>query len=121
MKARSVVGDELEHDHIPSYAALRTDKEKELGRKLTPTEDKKLFENATAVEVPKDVHKAGPTYGGKNAAAQVQKDAIDLCDAVCRDTESLRRNMIERGYDPQLVDNAIKEIIDRNKRTGVIK
>lgn len=46
---------------------------------------------------------------------------MDLCGAVCRDTEALRLNMIERGYDPKLVDNAIKDIIERNKRTGVIK
>ncbi len=29
--------------------------------------------------------------------------------------------MIERGYDPVLVDDAIKQIIDRNRQTGVIK
>lgn len=84
LKDRSVVGDSLEHDHIPSYAALRTAKEKELGRKLTPEEDKLLYQNATAVEVPKDVHQAGPTYGGKNTEAQIQKDAMDLCGAVCQ-------------------------------------
>ena len=92
-----------------------------LGRKLTPTEEKTLYQNATAVEVPKDVHQSGPTYGGKNTAAQVQQDAIDLCGAVCRDTDSLRGNMIDRGYDPKQVDEAIKQIIDRNRQTGVIK
>ncbi len=121
LKDRAVVGDGLEHDHIPSFAALRTAKENELGRKLTPAEEKALYQNATAVEVPKDVHQAGPTYGGKNTAAQVQQDALDLCGAVCRDTDALRTNMIERGYDPVLVDDAVKQIIDRNRQTGVIK
>jgi len=115
------VGDALEHDHIPSYAALRTAKEKELGRKLTPAEDKALYQNATAVEVPKDVHAAGPTYKGKNTPAQVKQDAADLCGAVCRDTDSLRGNMLERGYDPKLVDDAINQIIERNRQSGVIK
>ncbi len=32
LKAREKVGDGLEHDHIPSFAALRTAKENELGR-----------------------------------------------------------------------------------------
>ncbi|MDW5500142.1 hypothetical protein R6Y99_10115 [Pseudomonas lundensis] len=73
LKAREVVGDALEHDHIPSYAALRTAKEKELGRPLTEAEAKSLYQNATAVEVPKDVHAAGPTYKGKNTPAQVQQ------------------------------------------------
>ncbi|WP_284070725.1 hemagglutinin repeat-containing protein [Pectobacterium quasiaquaticum] len=121
LKDRSVVGDGLEHDHIPSFAALRTAKENELGRKLTPAEEKTLYQNATAVEVPKDVHSAGPTYGGKNTAAQVQQDALDLCGAVCRDTDALRTNMIDRGYEPALVDDAVKKIIDRNRQTGVIK
>lgn len=121
LKDRAVVGDGLEHDHIPSFAALRTAKENELGRKLTPAEEKTLYQNATAVEVPKDVHRAGPTYGGKNTAAQVQQDALDLCGAVCRDTDALRTNMIERGYEPALVDDAVKKIIDRNRQIGVIK
>ncbi|MCT4703218.1 hemagglutinin repeat-containing protein, partial [Enterobacteriaceae bacterium H20N1] len=121
LKAREVVGDGLEHDHIPSFAALRKAKETELGRKLSPAEEKALYQNATAVEVPKDVHTAGPTYGGKNNATQVQNDAMDLCGAVCRDTDSLRKNMLERGYDPKLVDDAIKQIQDRNQQMGVIK
>ncbi|WP_118988223.1 hypothetical protein [Photorhabdus sp. CRCIA-P01] len=121
LKSRSVVGDKLEHDHIPSFAALRKTKEDELGRKLTPAEEKTLYQNATAVEIPRDAHKASPTYGGKNTPAQVQKDAQDLCGAVCRDTEALRRNMIERGYDPKLVDDAVRQIVERNRGQGVIK
>lgn len=65
LKAREVVGDGLEHDHSPSFAALRTAKEAELGRPLTELETKTLYQNSTAVEVPRDVHIAGPIYGGK--------------------------------------------------------
>ncbi|MGV7960573.1 hypothetical protein QPK13_05455 [Photorhabdus tasmaniensis] len=115
------MGDRVEHDHIPSYAALRTAKEKELGRKLTPEEDKALYQNSTAVEVPKDVHAAGPTYRGKNTREQVNQDAMDLCGAICRDTDSLRKNMLERGYNPKQVDDAIKQIKERNRQIGVIK
>ena len=121
LKIREVVGDGLEHDHIPSFAALRKAKENELGRPLTDAEAKNLYQNATAVEVPKDVHKAGPTHGGKNTAAQVEQDALDLCGAVCRDTDALRSNMVERGYDPKQVDDAIKKILERNRHSGVIK
>ncbi|MFU9139272.1 hypothetical protein ACLRGG_21345, partial [Erwinia tasmaniensis] len=49
LKDRSVVGDRLEHDHIPSFAAIRQAKENELGRKLTPTEEKNLYNNATVI------------------------------------------------------------------------
>lgn len=40
LKTCEVVGDGLEHDHIPSFAAIRQAKENELGRKLTPEEEK---------------------------------------------------------------------------------
>ncbi|SUB16218.1 Filamentous hemagglutinin [Pantoea agglomerans] len=110
LKDRAVVGDGLEHDHIPSFAAIRQAKENELGRKLTPTEEKSLYNNATAIEVPKDVHQAGRTYGGKNTPSQIKEDAIDLCGAECRDTDLHRKNMLDRGYDPKLVDDAIIEI-----------
>ncbi|HHI2455613.1 VENN motif pre-toxin domain-containing protein [Escherichia coli] len=121
LKDRSVVGDGLEHDHIPSFAAIRQAKENELGRKLTPAEEKNLYNNATAVEVPKDVHQAGPTYGGKNTSSQVKQDAINLCGAECRDTDALRKNMLERGYDPKLVDDAIRQLKERNSQIGVTK
>ncbi|NHV11397.1 filamentous hemagglutinin N-terminal domain-containing protein [Cronobacter turicensis] len=121
LKSKEVVGDGLEHDHIPSMGALRRAEEIKLGRKLTPAEDKALYQNATAVEVPKDVHRSGPTYGGKNTKEQIEMDALDLCSAVCRDTTALRENMVARGYDPILVDEAINKIIIRNKKLGVVK
>ena len=121
LKAREVVGDGLEHDHIPSFAALRTAKEAELGRPLTELETKTLYQNSTAVEVPRDVHIAGPTYGGKNTPAQIQQDAADLCGAVCRDTEALRANLNSRGYDSKLVDETVQKIVERNRNAGVIK
>jgi filamentous hemagglutinin len=121
LKAREVVGDGLEHDHIPSFAALRTAKEAELGRPLTELETKTLYQNSTAVEVPRDVHIAGPTYGGKNTHAQIQQDAADLCGAVCRDTDALRANLNKRGYDSKLVDETVQKIVERNRKAGVIK
>ncbi|NBF08438.1 hypothetical protein [Pseudomonas sp. Fl4BN1] len=121
LKAREVVGDGLEHDYIPSFAALRTAKEAELGRPLTELETKTLYQNSTAVEVPRDVHIAGPTYGGKNTPAQIQQDAADLCGAVCRDTDALRANLNNRGYDSKLVDETVQKIVERNRKAGVIK
>ncbi|KAA5999777.1 MULTISPECIES: VENN motif pre-toxin domain-containing protein, partial [unclassified Pantoea] len=121
LKAREVVGDGLEHDHIPSFAAIKKSKEIELGRPLTEAETKNLYQNSTAVEVPKDVHQAGPTYGGKNKSSQVELDAMNLCGAECRDTDSLRKNMLDKGYDPGLVDDAIQQIKERNRQIGVTK
>ena len=106
---------------IPSFAALRTAKKTELGRPLTELETKTLYQNATAVEVPRDVHIAGPTYGEKNTPYQIQQDAVDLCGAVCRDTDALRKNLNKRGYDSKLVDETIQKIVGKNRKAGVIK
>lgn len=118
---RAVIGDSLEHDHIPSFAALRTAAEIENGGPLTEAELKDLYNNATAVEVPKDVHVDGPTYGGKNTPAQIQADAADLPSAIQRDTEALRANLLSRGYDPSAADQAIQKIYLRNRQMGVIQ
>ncbi|ELY4132428.1 hypothetical protein ACVRUF_003489 [Cronobacter turicensis] len=101
-------------------ALLRTEEIK-LGRKLIPAEDKAIYQNATAVEVPKDVHRSGPTYGGKNTKEQIETDALDLCSAICRDTTTLRENMVERGYAPIVVDEVINKIIITSKKLWVEK
>ncbi|EKM0669170.1 hypothetical protein RBA25_003552 [Cronobacter turicensis] len=101
--------------------ALRRTEEIKLRRKLTPADDKAIYQNATAVEVPKDIHRSGPTYGGKNTKDQIETDALDLCSAVSRDITTLRGNMVARGYEPILVDEAINKIIIRNKKLGVVK
>ncbi|NWB32043.1 hypothetical protein [Pseudomonas gingeri] len=95
--------------------------EEELGRPLTALEEKTLYNNATTVEIPRDVHIDGRTFGGKNTPAQIQQDAFDLCGAVCRDTDALRGNLTVRGYDPKLIDETIGAIIERNRQLGVIK
>ena len=66
LKQRSIVGDNLDLDHIPSFAALKKEKENKLGRKLSPIEEKALRDEATAIAVPKDTHINSRTYGGKN-------------------------------------------------------
>ncbi|WP_231849142.1 hypothetical protein [Photorhabdus asymbiotica] len=119
LKDREVPGDELEHDHIPSFAALKKAKESELGRPLTDEEAKNLYQNATAIEVPKSVHAAGPTYKGRNTQKQIEQDAMDLNAAVNRDVGALRINMSKLSYDQKSVDvdKAVEEIIERNRQT----
>lgn len=119
LKSKAVVGDGLEHDHIPSFAALKKAKENELGRDLTPSEIKTLYNEATTIEVTKDVHKAGRTYAGKNTSEQIAKDAQNLCEAQKCDLDVLRRNLENKGYDRKSVDDAIQNVIDRNKDKGI--
>lgn len=119
LKSRAQVGDGLEHDHIPSFAALKKAKENELGRDLTPSEIKKLYNDATVIEVSKDTHRAGRTHSGKNTSAQIEKDAQDLCEAQKCDLDVLRRNLENKGFDRKSVDDAIQNVIDRNKGRGI--
>lgn len=121
LKATAKVGDALEHDHIPSFAALKLAEETRLGRLLTPSEERTLYTTATAVEVPRDVHMQSPTYAGRNTKEQIASDAKDLCGAVCRDTNALRTNLLQKGYDSALVEQTILAIIERNKTLGITK
>jgi hypothetical protein len=61
------------------------------------------------------------SHGDKNTPSQVKQDAINLCGAECRDTDALRKNMLDRGYDPKLVDDAIRQFKEQNTQTGVTK
>jgi len=121
LRSRAVVGDGLEHDHIPSFAALRTAAEAENGGPLTAEELNDLYNNATAVEVPRDVHIDGPTFGGKNTPNQIAADAANLPAAIARDIKALRDNLISRGYDPAIVEQTIQKIIQRNTKLGLIQ
>ncbi|MGD3369864.1 hemagglutinin repeat-containing protein [Xanthomonas citri pv. citri] len=119
LKSREIVGDNLEHDHIPSFAAVRFAKEKELGRKLSKEEERILYNESTAIEVPKDVHRESPTYKGRNTPAQIEKDASDLCAAACRDIDALKANLLKRGYNEDDVEAAAKKIVKRNEELGI--
>lgn len=97
LKRRSVVGDNLDLDHIPSFAALKKAKENELGRKLSPKEEKILRDEATTVAVPKDIHLNSRTFGGNNTRKQIIDDANNLCLAQQCDLNKMRSSLIEKG------------------------
>jgi len=119
LKAREESGDNLEHDHIPSFAAIRAAKEKELGRDLTKEEAVELRNNTCAIEVSKDLHRAGPTYKGKNTPEQIEEDAADLGAAARRDTDALLGNAIKSGRDPEEVKKAIDKLHEKNRDSGL--
>ncbi|HII3694953.1 TPA: VENN motif pre-toxin domain-containing protein, partial [Pasteurella multocida] len=121
LKKREKIGDNLEHDHIPSFAAIKRNREIELGRPLTRVEIKKLRDEGTAVELPKEIHKDSRTYSGKNTSSQIEGDASDLCKAQMCDLSKLRSNLLNRGYDEKMVNDVINKIIERNKRLGIVE
>ena len=58
------------------------------------------------------------TYRGRNTAAQIQQDAADFCKATCADTNLMRESLLKRGYDPKLVEEAIKKAREAAKNKG---
>lgn len=119
LKNRAVVGDNLEHDHIPSFASLKKAKETELNRELSASETKDLYNNATTVEVPKDIHAVGRTYKGNNTSSQIAKDAEDLCKAQNCDLETHRESLLNKGFSEEKINKFISEVIERNKELGI--
>ncbi|WP_394838689.1 DUF6531 domain-containing protein [Pendulispora rubella] len=131
LKKREVVGDELEHDHMPSSRAVAEKMNRQLmeerGYPMTKDEKDNLHNNLMTVEVEKDVHKEGPTYLGKNRAKDdegnklYENDANDLRAAADRDAAAARENLIAKGHDPDAVDAAIDKLHTENERIGVYK
>jgi hypothetical protein len=119
LKKAAKVGDNLEHDHIPSSAALKKAKEQELGRKLTPQEARDVHEQGLTIEVPKDVHAKGDTYKGKNTPAKIDSDAADLSAAAERDYATQSQNLIDAGYKPEDVAAAIDKMRAANNERGI--
>jgi RHS repeat-associated protein len=90
LSARSVVGDGLTLDHIPSNASNLERAAAQKGVPLTPAEKAAVRDQGTAVAVPDNLHRsASPTYGGRNTAAQVQADAANPQAAATRDSQAM--------------------------------
>ncbi|GGP51823.1 hypothetical protein [Saccharothrix coeruleofusca] len=119
LKKREKVGDKLEHDHIPSSAALKKAMEKQLGRKLTPKEARDIHQQGAAIEVPKDVHAKSDTFRGRNTQAQIDADAADLSAAAKRDYATTRQNLINAGYSAKDVDAALDKMRALNRQRGI--
>ncbi|MEX0447625.1 hypothetical protein [Xenorhabdus sp. SGI246] len=84
-------------------------------------ETKALYDNATVIELPKEVHQASRTYKGRNSPTQVASDSADLCGAECLDIKDRRTLLIQHGYNPKLVDDALELLKQRNREIGTIK
>ncbi len=82
----------VDRDHQPSKAALLKRAQQLKGSRLTPAEESRIINDADAVVVPKDIHKAGPTYGSKNTPDLISSDASDLSTAASRDADKMVEN-----------------------------
>jgi filamentous hemagglutinin len=59
---------------------------------LSPAERNRIVNGGTSVNVPADIHRAGPTYGGKNTPALISSDKADLASAALRDADAMVEN-----------------------------
>jgi hypothetical protein len=75
----AVVGDKLEHDHIPSWAAVEL-----FLKNKGIAYSKDAYNNATAMEVFEDLHRNGRTHLAKNKTIR-EGDALDLRIATFKD------------------------------------
>ncbi|WP_049249887.1 hypothetical protein [Neisseria elongata] len=119
-KKGDVKGDNLEHDHIPSFAALVAANETILSRSLTASELRQLKNESTAITLTHELHKQSRTYKGRNTQEQIQEDAQNLCAAQCKDLAVLEKNLEKSGkYTKSEIEQAIKEIKEKNEIRGI--
>ncbi len=123
---RAQVGDDMQHDHIPSFASLRENFKAKLGRDLKPEEYQALYQNASCIELPTAVHKAGRTFGGKNNVDQIAEDAKDLGKAAQKDMKAykdvadaalLNKEISQAEYNKFI--GALAKVDARNKMLGL--
>lgn len=68
LERNAEIGDDLEHDHIPSSAAVIKFVGDKLNSKFNKQrgEGRNIHYNATVIEVPKSLHSHGRTYKSRN-------------------------------------------------------
>lgn len=87
---RSVVGDVLTGDHMPSRAALQSRVEADIGRPLTQAEATKLRNSTGCVIVSGGGHCAlSNTFGGRNTPSRISNDAANPRAAADADFDAM--------------------------------
>lgn len=119
LRRRAEVGDQLEHDHIPSAAAIIRAREQALGRKLDPDERAEAYNDAATIELPASVHRRTRTYGGNNSQDQIASDAADLAAAAELDYADRVELLTEAGYSPDEISAAIDRLRAMNRDRGI--
>lgn len=109
----AITGDNLEHDHIPSYQSLISFLNSK-GLKVKKN-NRQVKNNGTAFEIKKSLHMNGATYGGKqnkqiDGIIKALFDSKNLRGATIRD---LSYHFINSGYDKNVI-KAFTPIYKRN-------
>ncbi|GAB3624298.1 hypothetical protein GCM10027418_23820 [Mariniluteicoccus endophyticus] len=111
--------DKMQHDHIPSAAALKKAEEDRLGRKLTKAEARRIEQEGTTIAVRDADHAKSRTYKNKNTPEQIANDAKDLNAAQERDLAQMRQTMRENGHSEERINATLEKIRERNRKQGI--
>ncbi|MEN2425424.1 hypothetical protein [Chromobacterium vaccinii] len=114
------VGDGLTPDHIPSFAAVKSNVEQQLGRALTPAEARELRNNTNALVIETELHQQiSRTYGGRNTAVKIQQDSMDLGAAARADEAMYRERLYQHGYTEGQLNAAFQRLHEANQKKGL--
>lgn len=123
LNRRAVVGDEIQHDHMPAFATVRDQVNRERAERgqkpLTPAQERKLADSLTTMAMSDDTHSDSRTYKGRNKRSVREADGEDLRAAANKDLATARENLIAAGHDPEDVDAAIARHQEMNENNGV--
>lgn len=120
LKRGETTGDAMQHDHIPSSAALIRARENALDGDLTKSQRDAIHNNGVAVELSDLLHSQSRTYKHHNTQAQIDLDASDLGAAMERDLTRLRNNLTNEGrLSSSEIDRVLELIRQLNKERGI--
>ena len=120
LKKRETPHDGLQHDHIPSAAALVRAQELAEGGKLSAADRAAIRRNGVAVEVSDQIHSQSRTYKGRNSPHQIAMDASDLRAAMERDVSVYRANLEnESRLTSGEIDSVMQQIRELNMKRGI--
>jgi RHS repeat-associated protein len=118
MNKRAVVGDKIDHDHIPAFSSVRdkinADRKKNGQKPLNAAQEANLKKNLTVLAVEHDVHKEGRTHSNKGGEARRTEDAKDLREAATKDLAEHKKNMPNDD-----VDSMSDAVHKRNEDIGL--
>lgn len=108
-------------DHMPSAAAI----ERHLQNVFSNMRRKNVLakkKDVAALIVPASVHqKCSETYGGRNTAAQIERDSKDLRAAVDRNMDAIKGCLQNEGFSDTEIEKARQKMHQVNKEQGWYK
>jgi hypothetical protein len=116
--SRRSIKDGLDIDHIPSrkaleYALLRKHKD------ITSSELRYISDHGIGIAIPQHIHRSfSETSGARNTKEKQSLDGSDLRQAVENNFFALRAALIAEGYNTELLNNALKDLHEKNIAKG---